>query len=151
MYNGTEIARYDEIGTVIEFGDGLAYAAQEQNRTFIVAHGQQLGTEFDVANHPVAVNGSLAYQASNNGTEFVVMDGEPLNRRFDEIGRMKAIDGKLTYIAEDDDDYFGNHTLMYGSREIGTYSSLPLTPIEVDGDLVYAGVKNGQWYLVKER
>jgi hypothetical protein len=85
----------------------LAYVAGgEEGDTYVIFDGKEVGTKYDRAEAPVAINGKLAYLAQEDGRSFVVFDEEEIGREYERVRGPLTACGKLSFIARKNNQSF---------------------------------------------
>jgi hypothetical protein len=155
-YNGTTIGLdegYDWIYLPVIVNGKLAYQASVGNESFLVydgvkiyapSAGEKIGGVYQ------DVGGMIAYNiVSADGKQYVAYDGKTFGKGagYDSVYNYDSVNGKLLFVAVRGERTF----IVFDGKEIGQEYDPVTTPQVIDGKIMFAGEKDGVWYILKER
>lgn len=155
-HNGSTIGldeEYDWIYPPILVNGTLAYQASKNNESFLVyeekwiyapSANEKLGGVYQ------DVDGRLAYNILEaDGKQYVVYDDRAYGKGagYDSVYSYDSAGGKLLYVAVKGEKMI----IVYDGQEIGSDYDPITNPQVIRGKIMFAGKKDGAWYILKER
>ena len=144
---------YDQVYMPVLVSGKLAYQAFKGNESFLVYDGKKIYAPFageKIGGVYQDVGGLLAYNVLEaDGKQYVIYDGREYGKGagYDSVYGYDSADGKLIYEAVKD----GRTIIVYDGREISLDYDPVTNPQVISGKVMFAGKRDGVWYIVKER